>query len=320
MGKKKGKVEPVKTDKVSFKPPPATLNEHISLKSGVRMEAVVEQSRLIMRPAPLGKKEKTEDHNGKDSISNYKKKLLLKNSLGWYYYLPAFLRPTPRMKINAEDGDVPAGAIKKRNKMLLCEMAAKGNWSQCQALIDLVGLDVNEPDDEDELVLCSAAAHGHDEIVIKLFRDYRVDLLGARKSDGFTALIAAAEAGELGCVIAILECARILPVRAAYDLLKHRGGPGNKFDARSTAVKAGKSSVVEALDQEEKLILSRPVSCRHKCGNRITFGEQKEHENELCPVFTCLCVNGCGQRVRRSYMDIHQGYECVKRIRAPSPR
>mmetsp|Transcript_11658 Transcript_11658/g.14062 ORF Transcript_11658/g.14062 Transcript_11658/m.14062 type:complete len:321 (-) Transcript_11658:2-964(-) len=320
MGKKKSQIEPIKTDAVAFKPPPATLNEFMDMANGVRMEAVVDQNRLTMRPAPEETKEKSKDPNGKDAISNYKKKLFLKNTLGWYYYLPAFMRPTPRMKINQEnDANVPVGAIKQRNKMLLCEMAAKGNWSQCQALIDLVGLNVNEPDEEGELVLCAAAANGHDQIVLKLFRDYRVNLLASRSTDGATALIVAAQAGELSCVMALLECARILPVRSAFDHLKHRW-KNKQFDARVTAVKAGKSAVVEALDREEKLVLNRSATCRHKCGIRITFGQQKEHENELCPVFTCLCVNGCGQRVRRSYMDIHQGYECVKRIRAPSPR
>jgi len=37
-------------------------------------------------------------------------------------------------------------------------------------------------------------------------------------------------------------------------------------------------------------------------------------------MYTCVCSNGCGVRVRRSYMDIHQGYDCPLRIRVPSPR
>jgi hypothetical protein len=159
-------------------------------------------------------------------------------------------------------------------QMLLCEMAAKGNWSKIQALIDLVELNVNEPDEQGELALCAAAANGHDKVVIKLFRDYRVNIVASRETDGYTALVAAAEAGELACVVALLECARILPVRVAHDHIKHRI-KSKALDARAIAVKCGRSAVVEAIDQEEELVLKRPVCCRHKCGIKITFGEQK---------------------------------------------
>ena len=79
-------------------------------------------------------------------------------------------------------------------------------------LLDLVGLSVNEPDEEGELPLCAAASNGHANVILKLFRDYRVNVLLARTEDGNTALICAAEARELGATKALLECGRLLPV------------------------------------------------------------------------------------------------------------
>jgi hypothetical protein len=85
-------------------------------------------------------------------------------------------------------------------------------------------------------------------------------------------------------------------------------------------VKSGSNAIVQAIDAHEKHCLNRPATCRHACGLSITFGQQHQHENNECPMYTCVCANGCGARVRRSYMDLHQGYECPKRIRVPSPR
>ena len=216
---KKKKVEPVAPRPV-IKAPPDTLDAHFSATSSQRrMEAVHDMTRLTLRPEPKEKKEKEIDPNGKEATSDYKKKLFMKNTLGWYYYLPASMRPQPKLSAavaaaeHDEADDVPAGATKKRNMMMLCEMCATGNWPQAQALIDLVGLSVNEPDDEGELPLCAAAANGHHTLVLKLYRDYRVNLMQRRPEDGATALIAAAEAREIRSVEAILQCATLLPVR-----------------------------------------------------------------------------------------------------------
>lgn len=319
---KKNNKKKVAPQKVSFKPPPESLNEHFGTTSEVRMEAVVSGTMLTMKQAPKGKEAVT---SVKDGVSNYKKNLYLRNTLGWYYYLPAFMRPKPKLQAavaaadTEEDANVPAGATKRRNMMLLCEMATRGNWSQMEALIDLSNLNVNEADTDGEIPLCAAAANGHDKVIVKLFRDYRVNLLNTRPASGETALIAAAQASEVGAAKALLECAKLLPVRLAYDHLK-AVDKNDEFDARAHAVKVGCPGIVEALDAAEHQILSRPAQCRHSCGIPITFGEQVKHENELCPMYTCLCANGCGERVRRSYMDIHQGFECTKRLRVPSPR
>jgi len=248
----------------------------------------------------------------------------MKNTLGWYYYLPAFMRPRPKLSAAVaatehEGEGVPDGATKQRNKMLLCEMASQGNWSQMQGLIDLVGLNVNEEDEKGELPLCAAASNGHHTVVLKLFRDYRVNLLQRRTDDGATALIAAAEAREVRSVEALLTCAKLLPVRLAFEHL-HIADTDDGLTARQHAVKSGSSEIVAAIDAHEKHCLGRPAKCRHGCGIAITYGQQVLHENEECPMYTCVCANGCGARVRRSYMDIHQGYDCPKRIRIPSPR
>jgi hypothetical protein len=215
---KKKKVEPV-VQRPLIKAPPDTLDGHFSATSSQRrMEAVHDLTILTLRPEPKEKKKKTPDPNGKEATSEYKKKLFMRNTLGWYYYLPAGMRPRPKLSAavaaaeHDEAEDVPAGAIKKRNKMLLCEMCAQGNWPQAQALIDLAGLSVNEADDEGELPLCAAAANGHHALVLKLYRDYRVNLMQRRPDDGATALIAAAEAREVKCVEALLQCAVLLPV------------------------------------------------------------------------------------------------------------
>jgi hypothetical protein len=118
MGKgKKGKVIPTKEEAVTFKPPPATLNEHIDFTKGVRMEGVVDQSRLTLRPAASVDSGENKA-SAKEPLSEYKKKLILKNTLGWYYYLPRFMRPKPKLNVHSEDEEnVPAGAIRARNKV-----------------------------------------------------------------------------------------------------------------------------------------------------------------------------------------------------------
>lgn len=220
--KNKKKVAPMK---VAFKPPPETLNEHFGMANSVRMEAVVSGSMLTMRPAPKGGKNEGFSAN-KDGVSNHKKNLYMRNTLGWYYYLPAFMRPRPKLEAAVaaadEDGDENgfAGATKMRNMMMLCEMASRGNWSQMEALIDLAGLNVNEADKDGEIPLCAAAANGHGKVILRLFRDYRVNLLNQRPTSGETALIAAAEASEVEATKALLECAKVLPVRLAYEHLK----------------------------------------------------------------------------------------------------
>jgi hypothetical protein len=261
--------------------------------------------------------------NGKDNTSDYKKRLFMRKTLGWYYWLPSFVRPRPKLSAVVaavdNDEDVPAGATKKRNKMLLCEMAAQGNWDQVQALIDLVGLNINEADAEGEVALIAAASNGHANLVTKLFRDYRANLLEKRADDGYTALIAAAEAREIGSVRALLKCAEVLPVRLAHDHLKGRD-QGLGLDARAHAVKNGSNAIVTALDDAEAQILARPATCRHGCGLSVSYGGQEAHENRECPVYTCACSNGCGLRVRRAFIEVHQGYECPRRLRVPSPR
>ena len=52
--------------------------------------------------------------------------------------------------------------------------------AQVEALLDMVRLNVNEPDEEGELPVCAAAANGHGNLILKLFRDYRVNILNAR--------------------------------------------------------------------------------------------------------------------------------------------
>lgn len=323
MGKKNNGVAPEPPRKHAFKPPPDDLNDHFDLTRGVRMEAVNDFHTFTMRPAPKEKRDKPNDPTSRDATSKYKKRLMMKNTLGWYYYLPSFLRPRPKLAAAvAQVDDAPlevVGATKKRNKMLLTEMLERGKWGDATGLIDLAGLNVNEPDEEGELPLCVAAARGHDRIILKLYRDYRANLLAQRPHDGAHALIAAAENRQVKSVEALLECARLMPVRLAYDMLKQRDTDDN-LDAREHAVKMGSEGIVALLDKAEVEVLGRPAVCRHKCGIPITLGQQKAHENEECPMYTCACVNGCGMRVRRTYMDIHQGYDCPKRIRAPSPR
>ena len=133
MGKKKVAVEPVK--KPTFRLPPETVNEHFDLAKGVRMEAVPTSTLLTMRPAPKEKKEKKHNPHSKEHMSDYKKKLYLKKTLGWYYYLPKSMRPVPKLSsavaaVNADDDDGVVSATKARNKMLLCEACAEGKWDQ----------------------------------------------------------------------------------------------------------------------------------------------------------------------------------------------
>ena len=60
----------------------------------------------------------------------------------------------------------------------------------------------------------------------------------------------------------------------AYDHIKAVDTDDHK-DARAHAVKNGQGGIVAALDAAEKEILARPAECRHKCGIKITFGQQK---------------------------------------------
>mmetsp|Transcript_42492 Transcript_42492/g.85931 ORF Transcript_42492/g.85931 Transcript_42492/m.85931 type:complete len:242 (+) Transcript_42492:96-821(+) len=238
MSSKKKNTKKVTPMKVSFKPPPDSLNEHFGTANKVRMEAGVSETMLTMKQAP--KKHSESSMSGKEGISDYKKELLLRNTLGWYYYLPPFMRPKPKLSTAvaaAETGDdVIAGATKRRNMMLLCEMASRGKWAEMESLIDLAGLSVNEADPDGETPLCAAAANGHDKVILKLFRDYRVNLLNVRPGCGKSALIVAAEASEVEAAKALLACAKLLPVRLAHDHLK-LVDQEDELDARAHAVK-----------------------------------------------------------------------------------
>jgi len=49
---------------------------------------------------------------------------------------------------------------------------------QVEALLDLVGLNVNEPDEEGELPLCAAATNGHGTIILKVRTTRTASLAG----------------------------------------------------------------------------------------------------------------------------------------------
>jgi len=133
MPKKKKMTSPV-VKRPAFKVPPKELGEHRGLNQ--RLEAVVGETVLTLKAAPREHHMRKEDPNGKENISDYKKQLFMKNTLGWYYYLPAFMRPKLRLSAavaaveHDDEDDGVVGATKKRNKMLLCESCAQGNWSQ----------------------------------------------------------------------------------------------------------------------------------------------------------------------------------------------
>ena len=275
---------------------------------------------LTLRPIP--KEVKKDEKQNEDASSAYKKKLFLRKTLGWYYWLPSFVRPRRKLsKVvatieNKDENTMVAGATKSRNKMLLCEACADGRRGAAEALLDLAQLKLDEESEEGELPLCAAAANDRGKLIMELY-EYRPNILKARSNDGLTALMVAAQKGQVDAAKALLRCGDLLPVHSAYDHITALDPNG--LTARDYGVRKGSNGVVEAIDAAEIRTLHRPAKCRRNCGTKITFGTQKEHENKLCPIYTCACVL-CGERVRRSYINVHQALECPNRIRIPSPR
>jgi hypothetical protein len=301
-------------------PPPDKLNPYIGIQAPITREASVSFHSFTMRPVEKEKKEPRVQESSSVADS-YKKRSNLRKTLGWYYYVPAFLRPRKRMSavvasMDSEDV-VLAGATKNRNKALLIDACAAGNWSTVCSLLDMASLSINEAGENGELPLCAAATKGQGAVILKIYDYCRPDLLKARAEDNMTPLMCAAQEGQVEAATALLKCGDLLPVMCAHDHIT--AVDENNMDARAHAVKKGSSGVVEAIDAAERRTLGRPAICRRNCGMKITYGEKAEHEKIHCPVVACRC-SLCGKTVRRTYFDVHAGYECENRVRLPSPR
>ena len=299
--------------------PPDALPEYVGIQAPIMREAHVTFHSFSMRPVAKKKARPKPE----DKLSKAQKKRYMVKTLGIYYYLPRFMHPRKKlsavvaMEASREDDLVLAGATKQRNKMLLVESAAKGHFGTMTGILEMGGLNINDPDEDGELALCAAAAHGQSSAILKVYEYCRPDLLKARDEDGMTPLMSAAEAGQVEAATALLKCGDLLPVRVAHDHLTQMDANG--MTARQHAVKKGSSGVVSAIDEAERRTLNRPAKCRHNCGMPITYGEQSMHEKVTCPVVATTCPL-CGMTVRRTYFSIHAGYECKMRIRVPSPR
>ena len=66
----------------AFKQPPKELGEHRGLHQ--RLEAVASGTTLTLKAAPREHKAKKVDPNGKEATSEYKKRLFMKHTLGWW--------------------------------------------------------------------------------------------------------------------------------------------------------------------------------------------------------------------------------------------